>query len=234
MPRSKRAHAQLDELRQAAAGERVKQRELESELQVARAEVEQASAAIADGYAAEDQKAVAAARKAEETAVAEEEDLQYRLDGAELRVEQAQRALDQFQRDHARALLDEREQAARAVTADLEASVRETLRLARAYVAERQAVDQLVAAVPGATPRADGPPAAHPWERQLRDLERAVAETPELPPPLPRWQGLGHRTAEDNTARRLQLQRKKRLTAAEERELEHINQQLGITARVVA
>jgi hypothetical protein len=190
MPRSKTAHAQLDELRQAAAGERVKQRDIEAQVQAARAEVEQASAAIADGYAAEDQKAVVAARETEEAAVAKVKELQHRLDGADLRVERAQRALDDFQRDHARDLLNEQEQATRAVAADLTASVHETLRLARAYVAERQAVDQLVAHVPGATPRADGPPATHPWERELRDLERAVAETPELPPPLPRWQGV--------------------------------------------
>ena len=136
---------------------------------------------------------------------------------------------DEFQRDHARELLAEREQAGRKVTAELATSARETVRLARAYLAERQAVDQLVAAVPGATPRADGPPAAHPWERQLKDLERAIAETPELPPPLPRWQGLGNRKAEDSTARRLQLQRKKRRSAADQRELDRINQQLGIT-----
>lgn len=88
--------------------------------------------------------------------------------------------------------------------------------------------------VPGATPRADGPPATHPWERQLKELERAVAETPELPPPLPRWQGLGNRKAEDHAARRLQLQRKKKLTATEEQELDQINQQLGVTPAGVA
>jgi hypothetical protein len=225
MPRNKTAHAQLDELRQAAAGERMKQRELEAQLQGARVEVEQASAAIADGYAAEDQKAVAAAGEAEDAAVAKVKDLQHRLNGAEVRVERAQRALDEFQRDHARDLLAEREEAARAITDDLSASVRETVRLSRAYIAERQAVDQLVAAVPGATPRADGPPATHPWERQLKDLERALTETPELPPPLPRWQGLGNRKAEDSTARRLQLQRRKRRSAADQRELDRINQQ---------
>lgn len=231
-PRKQSAHAELDELRQAAAGERVKQRELGLQLDAAKLEVEQASASIADGYAVEDQRAVTAARKTEEAAVAKVRELQHRANGAELRVDRAQQALDEFQRDHARDLLAEREDTARTVAAELTRSVRETVRLARAYVAERQTVDRLVATVPGATPRADGPAAAHPWESQLKALERAVMEVPELEPPLPRWQGLGHRQAEDSGARRLQLQRKRKLTADEERELDNINQQLGVTAPV--
>jgi hypothetical protein len=59
-------------------------------------------------------------------------------------------------------------------------------------------IDGLVAAVPGATSRADGPEPSHPWERQLRDLERAVQETPEVPAPLPQWTGLKHRHEQDN------------------------------------
>ncbi len=58
-----------------------------------------------------------------------------------------------------------------------------------------------MAAVPGATSRADGPQPSHPWERQLRDLERAVQETPEVPAPLPRWAGLEHRKQQDNANR---------------------------------
>jgi hypothetical protein len=79
------AHAALDELRQAAANERMKQRELVAALEAAKAEVEQASAAIADGYAAEDERAVTQARKTEEAAVADVRELQHRVDGAALR-----------------------------------------------------------------------------------------------------------------------------------------------------
>jgi hypothetical protein len=46
-------------------------------------------------------------------------------------------------------------------------------------------------------------------------LERVVAEVPECPPPLPRWQGLKDRTAADSSARRLQLQRRKKRSADE-------------------
>jgi hypothetical protein len=126
---------------------------------------------------------------------------------------------------HATALLREREPSAQAVAAELTASVRETLRLAKAYVAERQAQDQLVAAIPGASPRMDGPAASHPWEAQLKDLERAVARTPKCPPPLPGWQGLEYRRAQDSTPRRLQLQRRKRLTAEEQDEMDRLDRE---------
>ena len=133
----------------------------------------------------------------------------------------------------ARNLLAEREGPGRTVAAELTASVQLTLSLAKAYDAERQAVDRLVAAVAGATPRADGPAPEHPWEAALKVLERCYQQTPALDPPLPRWRGLEHRAAEDNSARRLQLQRRTRLTAEERNELERINRELGASgARV--
>lgn len=92
------------------------------------------------------------------------------------------------------------------------------------------AQDRLVPAVPGATPRVDGPAASHPWERQLKDLERAVAQTPECPPPLPSWWGVDHRRTEDAKAKRLQLQRRKMKTADEAAELDKINRELGVSA----
>jgi hypothetical protein len=156
-----------------------------------------------------------------------------RVAAAGLRVQGAQQQLDEFAHAHARDLLAEREPHARAVAAELSGSVRETLRLAKAYLAERQAQDQLVAAVPGATPRADGPEGTPPWEPALGQLAHAYQQTPELEPPLPRWQGLEHRTAEDSSARRLQLQRRKRLTAAEQDELDTINRALGVSAQTV-
>lgn len=71
MPSNKpSANAELDGLRQAAAQERLRQRDLEAELEAAKAEVDVASCAITDGYAAEDQRAVTQAREAEEPATA--------------------------------------------------------------------------------------------------------------------------------------------------------------------
>jgi hypothetical protein len=48
------AHSELDGLRQQAAAERVKARDVEAQLEAAKAKVEQASADITAGYASED------------------------------------------------------------------------------------------------------------------------------------------------------------------------------------
>ena len=231
---SKTAHAQLDELRQHAAAERIKRRDLEAQLAAAELDAEQHSAAITAGYAAEDQRAVARARKGEQQAIAKAgELLRHQVDGAGLRVERAQADADSFERDHARDLLAERERSARTVTLELAASVAETLRLAlKVYVSERQAVDRLVAAVPGATPRHDGPDPEHAWERALKALERAVHDTPQLKPLLPGWQGLDQRQQQDRIHRRVVLRRKRRLTPAEQAELETLNADRAPSAAV--
>jgi len=139
MPRKTKqsAHAALDELRQHAAGERVKARELEAELEAAKIEVETASAAISEAYAAEDQHAAAAARKTEAAAVATVRDLQHRLDGARIRVERAQADADAFQMEHAAELLEEREAEARELAVKLTGAGHEAVRLHRAYRAMR-------------------------------------------------------------------------------------------------
>jgi hypothetical protein len=215
MPRktNKSAHAALDELRQHAAGERVKTRELEAELEATKAEVETASGAIAEAYAAENQRAVTAARKTEEASVAKVRDLQHRLDGARIRVERAQAEADTFQSEHARELLDEREPEARDLAEQLTRAGLEAVRLHRAYRDMRTEIDTLVAAVPGATSRADGPDPSHPWEDQLRALERTIQEHPEVPPPLPQWAGLNQRQLQDK-ANRLEREKRSGETAA--------------------
>jgi excisionase family DNA binding protein len=54
MAKAKRsAHGELDELRQHAATERVKTRDLDTQLEVAKREVENAAAAVTEAYAAE-------------------------------------------------------------------------------------------------------------------------------------------------------------------------------------
>jgi hypothetical protein len=229
MPR-KSFHDHLDQLHAQTTAERVKARDLEAKLEAAKLAVEDTSRAITAGYEAENDRAVRAARRKLQSAEADAADLGHQVTAAALRVERAQRELDRFQREHARNLLDEREQASRTVAADLTAAVHEVVRLAAAYRAERQMQDRLVAKVAGASPRVDGPAAAHAWERQLRDLERAVSEVPELPAPLPSWWGLDNRRTENATARRLQLQRHKTKTADEAAELDKINRDLGVSA----
>jgi hypothetical protein len=231
-PRRQTAHAGLDRLSQQAATERVRHRDLAAEFEATKHAVEEASRAITDAYAAEDERAVGQGREAEQQAVAKLKDLEHRLTGAEVRVARTQRELDEFRRDRARDLLKEREQPARRVAADLTASVRQTLTLAKAYVAERRIVDQLVAAVPGATPRTDGPVPEHPWEHALRQLQRAHQGTPELDPPLPRWTGVQQRQQQDDVNRRVSLLRRKKLTPGEQAELERLEQGRVITPPV--
>jgi hypothetical protein len=210
----------------------MKQRDLESQLEAAKLEVEEAPRAIADGYAAEDLRAVTASRKREEAAVAKVKDLQHRLRGAELRVERAQREADDFAREHARDLLEEREADARELALKLTRAGHELVRLHRAYLALRTDIDSLVGASPGAVVRSDGPPASHAWERQLRDLERAIREAPEVQPPLPRWAGLQHRQQQNAIHRRAGLLRRKKRSPEEEAELERLNQERVIAPAV--
>jgi hypothetical protein len=108
---------------------------------------------------------------------------------------------DRLGRERARDLLAEREQPARTVALEVSRAAGEVLKLHRAYVTERQTMDQLVAAVAGATPRADGHPPEHPWEAALRTLEGAHQQTPELKPSLPSWHGLQQREQQDNAIR---------------------------------
>ena len=89
MPRKPSAHAQLDQLRQKAAAERMKQRELEAELAAANREAEEASGATTAAYAEDDQRAVTRSRKAETAALAKVDDLEHRLAAAGLRVDRA-------------------------------------------------------------------------------------------------------------------------------------------------
>ncbi len=83
------AHAQLDQLRQQAAGERVNRRELAVRLEAAKAAVDDAGAAVTEAYAAEDPKLAARRRQEVDAAAADVLDLQHRFEAARLRVERA-------------------------------------------------------------------------------------------------------------------------------------------------
>ena len=192
------AHAQLDRLRQQAAAERVNERELAARLEAATAAVDDAGAAVTEAYAAEDAKLAQRRRQEVDAAAADVLDLQHRFDAAGLRVQRAQAEADTFQAEHACELLEEREPEAREIAGELTRAGLEALRLHRAYRAMRSEIDSLVAAVPGATSRADGPEPSHPWEDQLQALARVIQENPEVPPPLPRWAGLEHREGQDH------------------------------------
>jgi hypothetical protein len=197
MPPKKSAHAQLDELRQDVANEGMRARDVESALEAAKAKVDEADRAVTAAYAMEDDKLAAQRRKQFEAAEMETVELQRRVDAAGLRVQHAQRQLDEFQCEHAHDLLDERATDARQLALELTRAGHEVIRLHRAYSSLRKDIDALVGHVPGASPRTDGPPASYAWEPQLRDLERAIREAPEVPALSPRWAGLAHRKQQD-------------------------------------
>jgi hypothetical protein len=208
MPRKPSLHAVLDQLRQQAAGERVKQRDLEARLEVAKAKVDEASQAVTNAYAMESERDIASSRDAEAAAVAAIEDLEHQVVGAELRVQRADAQATEYERAHAKGLLEERAATGRELAADLTRAAQETVRLHRAYGTERAAVDRLILAA-GGQPRHDSCEPEHAWERELRDLDRAVRTRPEVSPPEPRWFGIRHREAENEKSRGRRLRRQR-------------------------
>jgi DNA repair exonuclease SbcCD ATPase subunit len=206
--RQRSAHQQLDEHRERVASEGTKFRELQEQQAQAEAELERIGDAIARAYASEDEREIATAREAKEEATARVEDLAHRTAGASLRAERAREELAGFMRDHARDLLDEREQTANEVASELIRAVAAVVKAHRAYVAERQHVDKLVSAVPEASTRYDGVSTSYSWADPLRELERAYRENPEAPAPRPRWAGQHMRRHMDSVHRRLQEQRR--------------------------
>jgi hypothetical protein len=203
------AHAQLDEHRLRVASEGTRLRELQEQQVQAEAELERIDDTIASAYASEDESEIAEARKANEEAAAKVEDLEHRTAGASLRAARAREALVTFTRNRGRDLLDEREQTAREVAAELTRAVAAVVEAHRAYVAERQHVDHLVSAVPEASTRYDGVPTSYAWERELKELERGYREQNEAEPPRPRWAGVAQRRNLDALHRRLRDERDK-------------------------
>jgi hypothetical protein len=203
----KSVHDQLDELRQAAAQERVGRRELEAELEATNLRVQEANDAVTNGYASDDERAARAARKEREAALATAQTLQDRIAGVALRVERADRAVDQFKSEHAHELLREREDAGRETTAQLTRSAHETVGWFRQYLADRQEINELVRQISPGTGAPDGPASTFAWERPLKDLERAMRETSEAPAPLPRWLHRDWRTEQNEVAAREQQRR---------------------------
>jgi hypothetical protein len=209
----RRAHDELDQLRQEAASERVKVRDADLALAAAKVEVEDAGRAITDGYAEEDPEAVRAARERERDAVEKLEDAQHRLDGAVRRLERVETELRTFESERAPELLAEVESAARETTADLQRAAQETVRIWLQYKENRNAIQQLVNRIEPGAGQVNGPPSACAWERELAELERGLRRGDDLEPPLPRWAGRAWRRQEDEVARRLRSERREEATA---------------------
>ena len=224
MPRKTTAHAELDQLRQTVARERLRARDVDAELEAAKQRVEDISDDLTEAFADDDTKLIQQRRQELQAAEAEVKDLAHRSKAAGLRVERSQRAVDNFASERAQDLLEERAPAAREVALQLTRAGHELVRAHHAYTAMRVEIDALVAATPNAVVRSDGPPPSHPWERQLRELERVVRESPKIEPPTPTWRGLKGREQRDQTNRLLQLGRRNRLTEAEQAEMDRLSQ----------
>lgn len=207
MPRkASSAHDELARLREHAAAERVKARTIEAQLEEAQDRAQRADRAITVAYSVEDAAAGRAARRELQDAETEADDLGHRAAAAQIRVAAAQGEVDCYLEAHATALLGEREADAEQITTRLTTAVAEALKQHRALLAERQAMDRLVAAA-GGEPRLDGPPAAHEWESALLALERQVAQHPQIVAPRPRWLGRGQQAERDRTHRLLRARR---------------------------
>jgi hypothetical protein len=115
------------------------------------------------------------------------------------------------------------EDAARKAAQDLSEAVYAALEANREFIRVRAEVDRQVALVPGCTPRADGPAAAHEWEAQLVALARVIRAYPEVTPPLPRWSGRLARQGQDDEVRRTKLKRPRRRTPEQEAGLDKLN-----------
>jgi hypothetical protein len=208
MPRRSKvsANEELAALRQQYAAEHGRVRELEVALERAKHEIEEASHAVANGYAAEDEQAVAEAREREQQAVETVRELEGQLAGAVIRAERAGQAVDEFQNERAGDLLSEAERASRETTLNLRRAAEDTARFWRQYKQDRNAIQILVNRIqPGIS--TNGPPSSCALERELGALERALRLGEELEAPLPRWSGRAWRRQEDATARRLQKER---------------------------
>jgi hypothetical protein len=215
MPRKPSAHAELDGLRQDVATARLQTRNVDAELESAKQRLEDISDDLGEAYVEDDAKAIQQRRQELQAAEAEVKDLAHQSKAAGLRVERAQQQLDSFLRDNAKALLEERLPAAREVALHLTRAGHELVRAHQAYVAMRMEVEGLVAGVPDAVPRLDGVAASYVWERELKDLARAVRENPEAEVPTPRWAAVEQRQLQDNANRFERLRRKRKPTDEE-------------------
>lgn len=202
------AHDQLDQLCQQVGAEGMKLRELDVALEAAKREVEDASSSITNAYADGDEKLAAGRRTQLQKAEDEIVEVGHRRAAAQVRLERAQQAVSAFTSESGHGLLEEREAAASETAESLTRAVHEVVRLNRQYAQDRQGIQEIVNVIAPGDGQMNGPLGTHSWEDVLRDLERAVRRTSELPPPLPRWLSTAWRQREDETARHIKQERK--------------------------
>ena len=168
MPPKQSAHGELDALQQRVADARLAVDAAEAAHIEAEAALEVAHDKVREAHELDQDPR--APTKALEKAKHTLEQAELAREGIEQRLLRAEREVAHFRETRGWDLLRERESVARELAGKLTRAVHEVVRLNQAITAERVYLDQLIAAIPGLSPRDDGPPSEHPWEETLKQL----------------------------------------------------------------
>lgn len=195
------AHAELDELRQHAAAERVKARDPDTQLDAAKLNVERATAAVTEAYAAEApswwRSGARISRRPRPRCSTFSTASMPPGSASSGRNARPMRSLPK----HARDPVDELEAEAREAAANLTRAGTEVVRAHRAYRTIRSEIDGLVAAVPGATSRADGPDPTYRGSASCASSSGSCGRHPRFRPRCRAGLASDHRREQDNANR---------------------------------
>jgi Fic family protein len=185
-PSKPTATAELERLETRLAETRAQQQQVQAQAKALYAERDALKEGRIAAYAAENElegdritETIAAMNVKAETAAA-------KVAGADQRVRDAEAAVLALYERAGEELLRAQVERDQKTAEELAAVVHEALEANRRLIAGRQQQDAILARVPRWTPRHDGPPAAHAWESELRELERVVRQHPDPPVIRPR------------------------------------------------
>ncbi len=174
-----RLEAQLAECREA-------RQQVHAEAERLHAERDRLKAERIDAFACGDEvegdrlgETIAAVIVKAETAAA-------KLAGADERARRAEAAVLELHERRGTELLEAEVERGQQTAEALAEAVRRTLALDRELIDARRRQDEVLAKIPGRSPRMDGAPPTHPWESQLADLRAVVRQHPEAPAITPR------------------------------------------------
>jgi hypothetical protein len=199
MPRRQSHHAELAELQQAADAEQLKLRDAEQAFAAVNAKLAQAEDAITEAYANEDDATATQHRKNLDALLRSKRDLELRKAAAHVRVERAEHNRDQYERQHARDLLEEIEPEAIALARDSNKWKAEGDVLRSRWIDITNRTNELVALAGGAS-RYDCPSDQFPFASAIEEMR---VKTDTVMPYVPHWSGTRFR--QDENERRLSL-----------------------------
>lgn len=216
--------AELRELAAAEAAERMAARQLDAELDAARAQAQDAQGALVRAHA--EGRHVTRTHKQRDTARDRLEDLLVRRDAARLRVGHAAAAVEAFEVAHARELIEEYAPDAERAIEEMRAATESLLAADREWHALAQRVGQLLGRIPHASARRDTH-AEHALAQPARELKRALASEG-IASPLPHWAGVELQERNSKATRLLRLRRLARPTAGEQVEMSRLEAELQV------